>query len=615
MATAGTIAIDFAAETARFRAQLEDVQRRMGRLENAFGQVGDLAKKFLGGISAAAIGAFVQQAAAAADELGKTADRLNIGAEALKKYQTAAENTGVATAQANNLLQTAQKRLGEAAAGGGAAAKTLNQLGLNVRDLQKLKPDELFLAYSDALRQVKDRNEQVAAASDLFGNSAADALNFILQGRDALGSAAEFVDKYGLALSRVEIGQIEAANDALGDLQKISAGVGQQLALAFAPFVTAVADSLKEATAQGGALNATVSVLGGAGVIAVGIFKNALHTLEAAFFAVAAGGARVLQFITFGDLSKSFEAAVTANLQRADAALQKIKSEKQIVEGLEKIFDDSLQRSLDAQEQARLREEEQRRGTKTLQEQDYAEQLNIRTLQLQAIEDLERDFAQRRLDDAFTIAGELRAIQDAEVHLHADRNQQILEEEQRKQAAIDQVKRIGFETADLLLSTLAQRSKTFAKLQVAYNKAQAIAQAIMNTKVAVTAALRDGDPYTRIPRAIAIGAFGALQVAAIAKTGYNEVQSIDSNGGAPLGSPSNPVFTQDPNNAPGNPGSVPGAANAPLPGAAIQVVVNGNYFSGRETIDYLVGRLREELNNKDVVLFSSTSQQALEMRQ
>lgn len=614
MAVAGTVAIDFAAETARFRAQLDDVQRRMGRLENAFGQVGDIAKRFLGGLSVAALGSFVKQAADAADELGKTADRLNIGAESLKKFQVAAENTGVATAQANNLLQTAQKRLGEAAAGGGAAAKTLGLLGLNVKDLQKLKPDELFLAYSDALRQVKDRNEQVAAASDLFGNSAADALNFILQGRDALGSATEFVDKYGLALSRVEIGQIEAANDALGDLQKISAGVGQQLAVAFAPFVTAIAESFKESAAQGGKLNAVVSVLGGAGVVAVGIFKNALHTLEAAFFAVAAGGARVLQFITFGDLSKSFEAAVTANLQRADAALQKIKSEQQIVQGLEKIFDDSLQRSLDAQEQARQREEQQRAGTKTLAEQDFADQLNIRALQLEAMAQLENDFRATQINDAATVSAEVRSILDNEEQYRVDRNARILEEERRNQEAINQVKQFGFDTASLLLSALAQRSKTFAKLQVAYNKAQSIAEAIQNTKVAVTAALKTGDPYTRIPRAIAIGAFGALQVAAIAKTGFNEVAAIDSNGGAPLGSPTNPVFTQDPANAPGNLGGS-GPANSPLPGAAIQVVVNGNFFSSRETVNFLIDRLREELNDKDIVLFNNTSQQALEIKQ
>lgn len=614
MATAGTIAIDFAAETARFRAQLDDVQRRMGRLENAFGQVGDIAKRFLGGLSVAAIGAFVQQAAAAADELGKTADRLNIGAEALKKFQVAAENTGVATAQANNLLQTAQKRLGEAAAGGGAAAKTLNTLGLSVKDLQRLEPDQLFLAYGDALGKLKDRNEQVAAATDLFGNSAADALTFILQGRDALASASEFVDKYGLALSRVQIGQIEAANDALGDLQKISAGVGQQLAVAFAPFVQAVAESLKDATAQGGALNATVSVLGGAGVVAVGIFRNTLHTLEAAFFAVAAGGARVLQFITFGDLSKSFEAAVTANLQRADLALQKIKSEKQIVEGLEKIFDDNLNKSLAAQEEARLRDEEQRRNARLAAQSDRELELAAKQFQLQTIEQLERDFRQRQLDDSLTISAEIQAIKDKEVAVVADRNARILEDERRKEEAILQLKQIGFDTASLLLSALAQRSKTFAKLQVAYNKAQSIAEAIQNTKVAVTAALKTGDPYSRIPRAIAIGAFGALQVAAIAKTGFNEVAAIDSSGGAPLGSPTNPVFAQDPSNAPGNIGSVPGAANAPLPGNAIQVVVNGNFFGSKETVDYLVDRLRDELNNKDVVLFSSTSQQALEIQ-
>ena len=612
-ATAGTLSIDFAAETAKFRASLEQVENRLGRLEGSFNQAADLAKKFLGGISVGALLAFAQSSADAADKLGKTADRLNIASEGLKKFQVAAENTGVATETANGLLETAQKRLGEAAAGGGAAAKTLNALGLNVKDLQKLKPDELFLKYGDAIGQLKDKNEQVAAATDLFGNSAQQALTFILQGREALDSASQFVDKYNLALNRVEISQIEAANDSLGDLKKIADGAGQRLALGLAPFVQAIADSFKDAAGQGGILQDVIGVLGGAGVVAVGILTNTVHIAEAAFFGLAAAAARVLQFITFGDVSEAFKAAVDANLARADQALQKVKSEQQILQGLSDIFDNSLQAGLDAQEEARKREEEHNKtASKTLSDQ-FTGDLTL-TAQNNALKlQLDQDFAARQIEIQDQVTKNLDEQLNKRVLKHGSYNDVVLKQENQAEEAKRQLREFGTDAAINLLAALAQKSKTFAKLQVAYDKARALAQAILNTKAGITFQLTSGDPYSAIPRAAAVGAFGAIQIAAILKTGYNEISDINSNGGPSLGSPTNPVFTRDPNNAPGNVGTVAGGSASTAPRNAIQITVNGHFFQTRETVNFLVEKLREELNDKDIVLFSSNSQQAFEL--
>jgi hypothetical protein len=605
---AGTLAIDFAAETARFRAELERVNDRLRRVEGAFGQIQKAAKQFIGGLSVAAFGAFIKSSADAADELGKTADRLNIGAERLKKFQIAAENTGVSVETANGLLTTAQKRLGEAAAGGGAAAKTIAALGLNVKELQRLSPDELFIKYSEAINQLKDRNEQAAAATDLLGNSAAEALNFVKSAGSAVDDASAFVDKFGLALSRVEIGQIEAANDSLGNLKKVADGTGQRLALGLAPFVKAIGDSLLEATGSTNLLQDALSVIGGAGYVAVQILANTAHLAEAAFFGLAAAAARVLQFLTFGDVSEAFKASVDANLAKADAALQKIKSEQQILQGLEKVFDDSLSASIAAEEAKRVAAAGG--GTKTLAEEDFANQLSIRELQNQQLLTLEDDQSAAIIAAQQRVTASLDEELAKQVQIHGSYNDVILRQEQAAEQARVELKQFGYNAAVAILAAFAGKSKTFAKLQVAINKAETIALAIQNTKAAITHQLKTGDPYTAKARAVAVGIFGALQVAAIAKTGFNEIGAISDSGGAPIGSPTNPVFTQDPSEAPGNIGSVAGKQAGQ---SVIQLVINGNFFQTKDTVNFLVERLREELNDKDVVLFSPSSQQALQL--
>lgn len=609
MATAGTITVDFAAETARFRAELERVNERLRRIEGGYKRIEDFGKKLFAGASVGVAGAFIKSSADAADALGKTADRLGIASERLTVFQLAAKNTGLEVETANTLLKEAQKRLGEASTGQGEAAKTMKALGLQYKDLKNLQPDELFLAYGDAIAKLGTKQEQAAAAADLFGKQGSEALNFILQGRGAIDEATEFVNRYGLALSRVEIGQIEAANDSIGNLANIAQGAGQRIAVGLSPFVQAFTDALGEATGSTTILQDAVSVLGGAGYGALQLFANAARVLQAAFFGVAAAVSQALSFVTFGDVSESLKAAAQANLLKADAALQNVKSLGQIQEGLAAIYDNSRQRAEEAVAKAQAAAA---LGNATLSDQfgGDTEFLSEQEKNQQLL-DLDAAFNAARVEAAQAVSSELARIQGEQVYVHGDVNQLILEDQQRAEEANLALRQQGFDGATSLLAAFAQKSKTAAKLQVAVDKARALAQAILNTKAGITLQLTSGDPYTAVPRAIAAGVFGALQIAAIVKTGFNESGSIDANGGrAPIGSPTNPVFTERPENAPGNVGSLGTPAQER---GSVQIIVQGNLFTGRETVNYLLDRFREEINDKDVVLISNTSQQAREL--
>lgn len=96
-----------------------------------------------------------------------------------------------------------------------------------------------------------------------------------------------------------------------------------------------------------------------------------------------------------------------------------------------------------------------------------------------------------------------------------------------------------------LLNALAVHSKAAALVALALQKGLAIAETIVNTKVAQMRALAELGPIAGPPMAAAIGAWGAASVALIAATGLVQAAGI-LGGDAPTASP---VYSADPGTA------------------------------------------------------------------
>jgi len=111
------------------------------------------------------------------------------------------------------------------------------------------------------------------------------------------------------------------------------------------------------------------------------------------------------------------------------------------------------------------------------------------------------------------------------------------------QASIRSTRRATFNNAVALLNVLATKSEGAAILALAIQKGLAIAQTIINTKVAQIRALAELGPIAGPPMAAAIGVWGAASVALIAATGLVQAAGIIGGGGGPQASP---VFQADP---------------------------------------------------------------------
>jgi hypothetical protein len=134
-------------------------------------------------------------------------------------------------------------------------------------------------------------------------------------------------------------------------------------------------------------------------------------------------------------------------------------------------------------------------------------------------------------------------------------------------------------------------------------KALAIAQTIWSTGTAIMKAMAEVPYPANIAAAAGVAIMGAAQLANIMKTNVGSGGSIAGAKGGTVGG-----------STPMTPDNMP--ATAPPTDAyknVAQVIIQGNVFSSQETADWIVGKISEAVNNRDMVFIAGNSRQALEL--
>jgi hypothetical protein len=236
--------------------------------------------------AAAAAAAFAAGAAAmirsglqVIDNQTKLAASLGTTVESIQVLERAGDLAGVSMGEIEQATIQLTRRLSQAAAGTGAAVGALERLRLTSQELQRLPLDQRIAAIQEALARYVPQAERAAVASQLFGDRAA--LTFLRIDTATLRTATQDVRDFGVVVSEQDAAQIERTNDAISRLGLIWRGVSNQLAVAAAPALEAVADALAAISRTTGPLGQAISLL----------FDNLgrLASIAAAFAAFMAG--------------------------------------------------------------------------------------------------------------------------------------------------------------------------------------------------------------------------------------------------------------------------------------------------------------------------------------
>lgn len=584
MASAGTVTVDFAAETAKFTAELKKVQSSLGEMQKSLNTIDKAARVAFRFFTAGALLAFTKSAFAAADATADMAERAGIAVESFSRLQFAASQTDVEINALTSGIAKFQVTLSKASTGSKEAQTTLARFGVSAESLSKLKVEEQIAAIADAFKDVKDPADRTRLATELFGRAAGPQLVPLLsQGEEGIRKFFEQADRLGITLrgpTAEALGEMDKAIKRLTATAKAAvAGALGELALLLSPPDTAEGKLLVEIkTVEGLIRNLQDVMAGGRGLE---IFRDKedetkrLAELNAQLATLKEQLRGIRGETAASQLNNLLPLPFLDPLQFID--IEAIKALKINVDELGAAFV-RLNQSIAEIQQARVSESLDLVNQAVIESQRQIEQQITREFQAELDQ---RSAATQR-------AAELRISLEERAA-----NAQVAAQSRALNATIG------------ALQSFAGQSKKVAIALVLINKARAIAEAIQNTALGATLQLTTGDPYTAIARATAVKAFGAIQIAAIIASGFGEIRNINAAGGAPIGSPSNPINTQS--TAPGDQQLGATSQNA------VQVIIANNVGFDQRVLDQIIEGIREAADERDVIIFGPESRQAKEL--
>ncbi|WP_376872390.1 hypothetical protein [Albirhodobacter sp. R86504] len=211
-------------------------------------------------IGVAFSGAAIRNQMAYIDAQAKMAQSLGTTSASLQVMERAGELAGVSLDSVEQSAKDLQRRLSQAASGGGPVADALAKIHLNAQDLMALPLDQRVAAINGAINEFIPAAQRAAIAGQLFGEEG----SLLMTRLDpaTISQAATEISSLGYAISELDANKIEQANDAISALGLIGDGLVSQITVALAPALDAMARGLAAVMAVGGPVRETIRVLG-----------------------------------------------------------------------------------------------------------------------------------------------------------------------------------------------------------------------------------------------------------------------------------------------------------------------------------------------------------------
>jgi len=200
----------------------------------------------LAGVAAAGgLATLIDRSISAADAVGKTADKIGVGVEALQELRYAAQLAGVEQRTMDMALQRFTRRVAEAAKGTGEAKQALAQMGIALKDQHGniRRSEDLLNDVAEAFRRATDPAERLRLAFKLFDSEGVAMVNMLVGGAEALEATRRHARDLGIVLEEDLVRNAERARDQLDTLGKV---ISANLTRAVLDLVPVIADASSE---------------------------------------------------------------------------------------------------------------------------------------------------------------------------------------------------------------------------------------------------------------------------------------------------------------------------------------------------------------------------------
>jgi hypothetical protein len=560
-ATVGDLAVRVGANTENLERGMAKASRsvknfsassvkRMRKVATASAKMG--AAAVAAGVAMTA--AIVAKQSKVIDSLAKTADALNLTTESLQALNHLAELNGVSSEGMAKGLRKMEVNLGMAARTGGASARALEDLGISLDDIIKLSPDKQLQKLSDAIAGVENQSMKASIATDIFGRDGVSMLKVLNQiEKDGIDPTVKKLKDYGVAITRIDAAQVEAANDAFLEAQTVIEGLGNTLTVQLAPFITELSERFVKLSQDSGGFGGHVEAAVSKSVKAVGKLADFMHGLRVAFkgvelVVVAFGAAAVSAFefaakavVGFVDLSVIAVNSVIETLNQipgVDILKQDLFRNSDFMRGLTRLGDEARNNV------GVLRSELHNLAMQPMPSaavDEFLEAVKEKSVEAAQVVSDARDEMMNPVQTDMEIQAEQQAQSEELLRAHIENVQKIHSD---SNGAIQRMTKSHWGTAGgetvgamkSIVGTMAAGSKKAFQI----SKAWAIADALISTFQGMAAGVRLGFPMA-IPAVAWAAATGFAQLSNIKNQQFGgSGGAAASGGGAPAQAP-NPV--------------------------------------------------------------------------
>ena len=188
-------------------------------LKSAQGSVAGFASNVKSQLAAAftftALTAGLKNAIDKGDQLQDLANRFGVAADSLQRIGNAASLSGASIESVAGAMNKLARNAGEAIGGNEQMQESFSRIGLSVGELKSMTPEQIFLALSKSVQAGGGSLEDFANAQQLAGRGAAELMELLMQGPDAIMANGEAMGVW----SAETIKQLSEASDAIKTFQ------------------------------------------------------------------------------------------------------------------------------------------------------------------------------------------------------------------------------------------------------------------------------------------------------------------------------------------------------------------------------------------------------------